>query len=327
VDLVEPDGSVRRVAVAPEQIVSSVPCLPEPTTRVGEQDGCAVLGVPLAVAGRTLGALRLTRPRSSGFDTADLALAEDVAGRAALAIEIARAYRKTEEAIRARDECLSVASHELRTPLATLQATTEALLAGAHGGVPSASPLAAPLHSIARQVARLSRLANQILDTIALETTGIDLARTDVDLASVAADVVARVNSIPRPPGEVMLAAPCAVRGLWDRARLEQVVETLVSNALRFGGGKPIAIRVGRREDRALLTVEDHGLGIPSERLGSLFARFERAGAARSIGGLGLGLHLGRAIVGLHGGTMRVESVVGRGTTFFVELPLSPARP
>ncbi len=326
VDLLEPDGSLRRVAFAPDcaEAAALPSCALEATTRVAEDADRARLGVPLAVAGRLLGAIRLCRDRARGFSAADLALAEDLAGRASLAIEIARSYRRAEDALRARDDFLSVASHELRTPLATLQATTDALIAGAHGAIPPESPLARPLGSLGRQARRLSRLAGQILDAIALSTTGLDLHLAEEDLSAIAATVVAHLRADRvRPPGEVTLSTPGPVLGRWDGARITQLVGSLTSNALRYGAGKPVAVAVERRGDRAALTVRDHGVGIAIERLPLLFDRFERAGASRACGGLGLGLYVDRGIVERHGGTIGVESRLGEGTTFFVELPLS----
>jgi PAS domain S-box-containing protein len=326
VDMIEPDGSMRRVAVAPYGAAgATLPCRPpDAASSLAVLDDHALLGVPLAIAGRPLGAMRLSRAHPRTFGAADLALAEDLAARASLAIEIARLYRRSEDALRARDEFLSVASHELRTPIATLQATVDTLLAGAHGAIPPEGPLARPLRSLGRQAVRLSRLANRIHDAVALTEDGLALHVTQEDLSAIAAAVVARVGADGvRPPGEVTLSAPDPVIGRWDRGRIGQLICSLTANALRFGAGKPVALTVGRRGERALLTVQDHGVGIATDRLPTLFDRFDRAGAARSWGGLGLGLYIVRAIVDLHGGSIRVESRLGEGTTFFVELPLA----
>jgi signal transduction histidine kinase len=143
-------------------------------------------------------------------------------------------------------------------------------------------------------------------------------------LSAIAAAAVAHVLAdCSRPPGEVRLAAPSPVLGRWDRARMEQLVEALVSNALRFGGGHPVRVSVDRVADRAVLTVCDHGIGIPPEHLAGVFARFDRAGVPPAWGGLGLGLYVGRAIVELHGGTIRAESHPASGTKLVVELPLA----
>jgi len=330
VDMIAADGSVRRIARAPDGAPGAEPALwlPDPATTVEEEADRAVLGAPLAIKGRLLGAMRFTRDRTRGFGSADLALAEDVASRAALAIEIARLYRRTDEALRARDEFLSVASHELRTPLATLQATTERLLAHAPGApLPASSPLAPPLRSIGRQVARLSRLVNGVLDAIAVTTTGIDLALAEEDLSAIAATVVERLRGdASRAAAGVMLKTPGPVTGRWDAQRLDQVVSALLTNAVRFGAGKPITVTVEQRGDFARLSVEDLGVGIAPDRLPRLFDRFERAGARRDYGGLGLGLYVAQAIVARHGGSIHVESRPGEGSTFVLSLPLQGPR-
>ncbi len=330
VDLVSAEGAAIRVAVAPSiPQCCALPLLPlQRGTTVGEELEQAVLGVPLAITGRLVGGMRFTRPRSRGFGAADLALAEDVASRAALAIEIARLYRRTDEALRARDEFLSVASHELRTPLATLQATTFRLLTQAAGaGLSPDSPLAPSLRVIERQVARLARLVNGVLDAIAVTTTGIDLLLADEDLSAITAAAVERLRrDASRAAAGLQLTAKEPVIGRWDGQRIEQVVVALLSNAARYAAGKPIHVTVERRGDLARLTVEDAGVGIPPERLPRLFDRFDRAGARRDYGGLGLGLYVARAIVARHGGTIHASSRPGEGSTFVVELPLEGPR-
>jgi signal transduction histidine kinase len=111
------------------------------------------------------------------------------------------------------------------------------------------------------------------------------------------------------------------VLGRWDRLRLEQVVANLLSNAAKFGQGKPVQIAVEQTADTARLVVEDHGIGIPPEYLSHIFERFERAVSPRQYGGLGLGLYIVRAIVEAMGGTVRAQSTVGAGASFVVELP------
>src|SRR5262249_2939437 len=140
VDVVDAAGHVRRLAEAHAHPgPSDLPCAgPPPATTVSEHDGRAWLGVPLAIAGRLIGALTLGRERQRGFSRAAVVLAEDLAGRAALATEIARLYHETRAALTARDEFLSVASHELRAPLAALQATTDGMLAGVYACEPIA---------------------------------------------------------------------------------------------------------------------------------------------------------------------------------------------
>jgi signal transduction histidine kinase len=113
--------------------------------------------------------------------------------------------------------------------------------------------------------------------------------------------------------------------GRWDRMRIDQIVSNLLSNAIKYGENNPIEISVGREADRARLVVRDHGVGIAAADLPRVFERFERA-AARHIGGFGLGLWIVRQVVDALGGTIAVESRLGAGSVFIVELPLEPTR-
>jgi signal transduction histidine kinase len=119
----------------------------------------------------------------------------------------------------------------------------------------------------------------------------------------------------------VTLEATSPVVGQWDRARLEQVITNLLSNAIKYGAGAPVEVSVRGDDERAWLSVRDHGIGIEPERLADIFGRFERGASARSYAGLGLGLYIVRQIVDALRGNIQVESEVDRGSTFVVELP------
>jgi signal transduction histidine kinase len=114
------------------------------------------------------------------------------------------------------------------------------------------------------------------------------------------------------------------VVGRWDPARLEHVIAHLLLNAFKFGRGKPVHVRVERNGDRALLSVQDEGIGIAREDQERIFRRFERAVGVRHYGGLGLGLWIASEFVQAHGGTIRVESAAGKGALFTVDLPIEP---
>jgi PAS domain S-box-containing protein len=248
----------------------------------------------------------------------------DVTERYKLEDERARLLDQERAARTQAESFLSVASHELRTPLTSLQLGVQGLLAGVYGGRPvdDNHPLARPLRSIERQARRLGRLIDDLLDVTRISSGRLELDLHEVDLSEVVLQVLARYeDEIARIGCVVTTSVPGAVTGRWDGARLEQVVSNLLSNALRYGAGRPIELRVTSTPERAALTVEDHGTGIPPERQRRLFERFERGGASRSYGGLGLGLYIVRNIVARLGGTVRVSSTPGVGSTFTVELP------
>lgn len=284
---------------------------------------------PLGARDRTLGAISFGAGRPNRYGVADLALVEDLARRAAHAIDTAILYEESREAVRAREEFLSVASHELKTPLTSLHLHVQILqriaVAGGRGKLAGA-PVAGMLETVERDSQRLLNTINRLLDVARISAGKLALEREDVDLAGVVSDVVglmqpdfARVSS----PVALKVTGPC--RGRWDRFRLEQVVTNLVSNAAKYGDGGPIEIAVDGDRRVARLVVTDHGIGIPEDRRKKIFERFERAVSAHHYQGLGLGLYITRQIVEAHGGTLGVESEVGKGSRFTVELPCDGA--
>jgi PAS domain S-box-containing protein len=255
----------------------------------------------------------------------DLDTAQELAQRAALALENQRLYRATQQAVVLRDEFLSVASHELRTPVTSLQlAVQSALSVGLSQDAPQGF-LRQALESAERQTRRLGRLVDALLDVSRIEAGRLELNREPTDLAQLAREVVRGLGEDLRRAGcEVVLDVPAQLVGCWDRARLEQVLTNLLSNAFKYGVGQPIDVLVAGGEGWARLTVRDRGIGVPEGERGRIFERFERAVSARHYGGLGLGLYIVRRIVDAHGGRALVTSPEGGGAAFTVELPLSP---
>jgi signal transduction histidine kinase len=276
------------------------------------------MGVPLAVAGSTFGALVLLA-RARRYDVDDLALAENVANRVASALENARLYEVAREAIRARDELLVLAAHELRTPLTALQLMTDVLQRKCRRDATDAP--AASAESIARQVRRFSALVDHMLDALNIRAEGVLLTRAPCDLATMVQQAVKRVAG--QAAGGISLDGSPPVVGRWDRARIEQVIGNLLDNAIKFSDGKPIEVALRVDGGEAELSVRDQGIGIPEDRLSSIFHPFERAVPKEQFGGLGLGLYIAKAIVDAHGGAIAVTSRPGEGATFSVRLPLS----
>ncbi|WP_226994107.1 ATP-binding protein [Myxococcus hansupus] len=234
-----------------------------------------------------------------------------------------RMYRETQEAVRARDEFLSVAAHELRTPLAALRLRVQGAQGALRAGLKMGPErLERALEAADRQVQRLSDLVESLLDVSQLQGGAPRLDLEEVDLASVVRDAVSRSEEAAARVGCRLVLSPLApTPGLWDAARLSQVMTHLLSNALKFGPGKPVEVALESERDVATLMVKDHGIGIAPGRLETLFRRFERAVPVRHYGGLGLGLYRLRRIVEAHGGGVSVDSAPGEGATFRVRLP------
>ncbi|HEY3352797.1 MAG TPA: ATP-binding protein [Polyangia bacterium] len=304
-------------------------------------DGLArsVLAAPILVRGRAAACLYLTHERVGGlFGAEEERLGEFIAALAGAALENAegfaavqalsdersRLYREAQDAVRARDEFLSIAAHELRTPLMALTLPIQTLQRLADRGAESlASSLVMPsLRIVDRQARRLTKLVNSLLDVSRITAGRLTLEVDEVDLADVTRGIVDELHEeLVRAGCPIELRAAAPVVGRWDRLRLEQVVTNLVSNAIKFGAGRPIEIAVEGTGGEASLTVRDHGIGIPPDDLSRIFERFERAVSMSHYAGFGLGLWIVRQVVQASGGTVQVTSSPAEGSVFTVTLP------
>jgi PAS domain S-box-containing protein len=276
---------------------------------------------PLIARGRILGAITLVHAESGRrYDTTDLVLVEDLAARAALAVENARLYREAREAVRKRDDFLSVASHELKTPLTSLKLTVSALEREAtRAGSPES--FQARLDRIRTQSTRLATLVDHLLDVSRMSAGQPVLELEPLDLGELAAEVVQRFTDEAARVGCALhldVAGEVPVQG--DRQRLDQVLTNLLVNALKYGPGSRVDVQVDCNSGPRIL-VRDGGPGIPPEERERIFERFERGRHAQGQSGLGLGLWIVREIVLAHQGRVWVESPPGGGATFGVSLP------
>lgn len=250
-------------------------------------------------------------------------LLEDLERSRAIAEENARLFAEAQAALQAREEFLSIASHELRTPLTPLKLRLQSLRRLlSKSSDPKVEPLIVKAND---DVERLTRLVETLLDADAVGRGELTLQREPVDLVFLVTALLEQFKpTIERSGCAVTLSGEGALVGEWDRLRLEQVIINLLSNALKFGAGKPVEIRVEALPGpSARLVVTDHGIGIDPARQERLFERFERAVSPREFGGLGLGLYLTRKIVEAHGGSIGLESQPGAGTSVGVVLPLA----
>jgi signal transduction histidine kinase len=291
----------------------------------------SMLIVPLMARSRAIGLLWLYYSTRSNrvYRHADLALVEEIAARAALAINNSQLWREAQEAIRARDEFLAIASHELRTPLTSMLLRVQGELRKLDKNpshAPARPEVEAWLGAFNQQTARLAQLVAEMLDISRMATDGVKLAPEPVDLGEVVGEAAVALAEDARKKGSALeLQAPSGIRGTWDGVRIAQIVRALVSNAIKYGAGKPITVRVGTAGDSAEIAVSDRGIGIERAHLGRIFERFERPASFRNYGGLGLGLWRARQLVEASGGTIAVTSAPGDGATFRVTLPRTPA--
>jgi signal transduction histidine kinase len=232
-----------------------------------------------------------------------------------------------ERAVAMRDDFMSMVSHELRNPLNSvyLQAQLRRkLLAGPQP--PDCQALLKMVARDERQIRSMIRLLDDMLDVSRLRTGRLAMSPAPFDLPELAQRVVETLSEQAAAAGvQITLQAPPQLRVQGDDFRIEQVATNLLTNALRYGQGKPIAVRVAAAGGEAVLAVRDQGRGIAPADQERIFGQFERAEGAAQVPGLGLGLFIARQIAEAHGGRLEVQSAWGEGAEFLLRLPLPAA--
>lgn len=304
-----------------ERYSAAYPHLREIAVAAG-YEGAAAL--PLKVRNEVLGVLwvRFSTPRT--FDAEERKLMSNMVAQSAQALERSRLYTRAQQAVAQRDEFLSVAAHELRTPLSAMKLQIQSLqrkLARPALSEEERPQLAAKADAVARQVQRLESLVTDLLDLSRITAGKLALRMEEVDLVELVREVRDRMaDEVDRAGTSLTVHATGPLLGMWDRARLDQVLSNLLSNALKYGNGKPIVINARAEGPQVVLAVHDQGIGIPLEDQTRIFERFERAVPGRNYSGFGVGLWICKQIVDALGGTIRVQSTPGQGSTFEVIL-------
>lgn len=246
--------------------------------------------------------------------------------------DFTQARSSLENALKSRDEFLSVVSHELRTPLSALKLQlqmTDRALKRRSSGDAEYGQLTQSLDLSLRQVASLNYLIEQLLDVSRIRLERLQLSYTKGNFSEIIRRGVEQIMpSLNAAHCDVVFDLDDSIEGEWDIDRLNQIVANLLSNACKYAPNKPIQISSRRDgQGHAILTVTDHGPGIPKDLQRRIFERFERGRVgSENVSGLGLGLFITRHLVEAHGGYIRVESEPGSGATFFVELLTNPSR-
>lgn len=244
---------------------------------------------------------------------------------ASLAEDNARLYQQAQEAIQARDEFFSIASHDLRAPVRSLAIQLHLFEQNARTALRESfkgHELSETFSMIQSEIKHLAALLDNFLDVIRSKNKGLTFNFVSTDLSKLTNEITGRFKGEAQDAGsDLRVSVEENVVGIWDTIRLQQVIVNLLSNAIKYGDEKPIEVSLEATESTAILCIKDHGRGIDKVDHGRIFNRFEQALTHRAPSGLGLGLYISKIIVESHGGTITVESALGRGATFKVILP------
>ena len=282
--------------------------------------------LPLRARGQVLGAMTLAGSDSGHrYRSEDQPFLEELAGRAAYAIDNARLLHEANEAIRLRDDFLAMASHDMRTPLQAILGNIQLArrrLARAAEDEKATTELARNLANAERTTDKLTRLVAELMDVSMLRSgQNLPLEPRVFDLAALAAQV-AEDHQSRAERHRIRVTGEESLVGEWDQGRVERVLDNLVDNAVKYSpGGGDVVVEVASEDAHASVSVTDHGIGIPASELGGIFEPYRRGSNASMLRGIGLGLAGCRAVLEQLGGELTVESSEGVGSTFRVRLP------
>jgi PAS domain S-box-containing protein len=290
----------------------------------------SVMTVPLLIQGEAIGAITFVTSESGRHYTqADLSMAEELASRAALAIQNARLYSEAQKAIGIRDDFISIASHELRTPITTLKMYTQVLQKQQSKKSEVDGSLT---HALARMDAQLNKLNGLISDL--LNVSKIELGRLEFQEEWFNLDEVVREaceaiqQTTTKHTIRIEGSITCPVWG--DKDRVGQVVTNLLTNAIKYSPqAHEVFVQMHSEQEAAVVSVQDFGIGIDDEHLSKIFTRFYRVSdpEEKTFPGLGIGLYLSLEIIKRHSGNLTVASEKGKGSVFSFSLPINGSTP
>lgn len=312
------------VGDGPEELVRVLPA-PDAADAEPPETAYSALCIRIASRGTLHGVLTLVRFDDQPASPIDLALAYELAQRAAIAFDNAKLYRQARDAVRLRDEFLSIASHELRTPLTSLLGYVQLLerRAAREGFLNERDQRA--VRVVVEQANRLNKMISAMLDVSRLQSGQFNIHQLPINLGQMVARLVDELKPSLEQHTIDLQSPPEPLLVLGDEVRLHQVVQNLIQNAVKYSPTNgAIKVCLSKSKGWAELAISDNGIGIPAEAVPHLFSRFYRATNAEEnrVNGIGLGLYVVHQIVQLHGGRVDVASAVGQGSTFTVSLPL-----
>ncbi|MFN2564353.1 MAG: PAS domain-containing protein [Gemmatimonadaceae bacterium] len=335
-DIVPPDADAKRhpvlKAVATGHSVLVRKCTdnllkafardPADLKRLKDLGLCSLIAVPMVSHDRVLGVITLgTTESARHYGAVDLVVAEDLARRAAVALENCLLYAKSEQAVRARDAVLGVVSHDLRNPLNTIHMAASLLLEGSEE---RRAENVTGLEVIKRSVHQMNAMIKDLLDASSIDAGQFRVAQARRDVGSLLREIGDLVHPLATAKGVTLVFETATeLSTVWaDTNQIQRVFSNLIGNAIKFTpAGGEIRVHAARSDEEVVFSVSDTGPGIPSEQLPHVFDRYWQ-GARGDRRGAGLGLAIAKGIVEAHGGRIWVESVAGNGSTFRFTVPV-----
>jgi signal transduction histidine kinase len=330
VELVQADGSMARVAIehksgAPQSFVDVANLQPERLQLLRRLGLQACISAPLVARGRVLGTITLFSELGRAFGPDDVAMAEDLARRSAIAIDNARLHEEAQRALRSRDEMLAIISHDLRTPLSAIMMAAELQIAMA-ARAPGAEQFLESAETCRRAAQHLCRLIGDLTDMSHIDAGRLAVERRPHDTEQLLREVVDTLRPIAAERGTFLTLELIGELGNieCDRDRIIQVFSNLVMNAVNVGAPS-VTLRAENAASGVAFCVEDTGPGLSTSELSQMFDRYWRGGSAH-YRGTGLGLPIAKAIVDAHDSHLDVSSTPGVGTTFSFTLASETSR-
>lgn len=319
----------------PDELLETAAQSPEHYEIIKKLGLKSAMVVPLKLNEKVLGAITFVAAESGlTYTETDLEMAKELGNRAALALENAKLFYRVENlagdlqnAVKARDEFISVCSHELKTPITSIKLQfqlAEKMLKSGDPKLYTPENQEKRITTTNRQLDRMIHLIDEMLDISRINTGKLEIEKKKVNLNELLSETLDRfgeqLETKQIPLKTELSADSIIVTG--DRFRLEQVISNLMTNAIKYGSNKSITVRLRKEDSVVRMEVADSGEGIAAKDLERIFLRFERVTSDTNISGMGLGLYICKKIVDGHGGRIWAESSPGKGSTFVVEIPL-----
>lgn len=282
--------------------------------------------VPLIIGKQCYGTLAFSFDHEIKFTNEDREFLMAFGQQCSQAIHRSKLYDDSKKAIKARDEFLSIASHELKTPLTPLKLQLQ-LLARQLKMSPqkiTEEKVNKALDNSDQQLNRITKLVEDLLDVSRITSGKLKLNFEKANFSQMINEVLQQYGPhLKANLGKVHVELDDEIEGLCDPLRVEQVLINILTNATKYAPGKPIEVKLKKVNNKAVISIKDQGPGVSKENQERIFGRFERVSDSENIGGLGLGLYISKQIIQAHNGVIYIESELGLGSKFVIELPLS----